>query len=356
MQPYGGISRYFTRVAENLLDMGQEARIFAPRHCNRYLESLTSGVVFGRYVRRFPPKTTRFVLAYNRFLFNRVHSGWSPDIVHETFYARYGSAPKGCATVVTVYDMINELFHDEIPMTDNTPKLKRLSIERSDAVICISENTKQDLMRILGTPENKISVVHLGFDKFVSKNYEVINENFVERPFLLYVGNRKGYKNFTSLLKAVASSSRLLADFDIISFGGPKFSSSEQRLIKSLGYSINQVKHKHGSDDALGFFYSKATAFVYPSLYEGFGIPTLEAMAHRCPVICSNASSIPEVVGLAASYFDPADIDEMKVAIENVVYSPSRMSQLRNLGSEQIKHFSWQKCAQETLDIYRTLV
>ena len=356
IQSYGGISRYFTRITQALLDMKQEARIFAPRYCNNYLKLFSKGIVSGKYVHRFPPKTVRLALAYNRFLFNSAVSSWSPDIVHETFYARYGSAPKGCPTVVTVHDMINELFHNDMPKTDRISKLKRLSIERSDAVICVSENTKHDLMRILGTPEKKISVVHLGFDKFVVKNYKTISRHFTERPFLLYVGHRSGYKNFVGFLKAVASSTRLLSDFDIISFGGVRFSHSEKYLISSLGFSSRQVIHKKGNDDVLGCLYSSATAFVCPSLYEGFGIPSLEAMAHGCPVISSNTSSIPEVVGLAGGYFDPTDTDDMKVAIEDVVYSPSRIDQLRNLGKEQLNSFSWEKCTRETLDIYQSLV
>ena len=126
-------------------------------------------IVYGKHVNRFPPKTVRLFLAYNQFLVRSKIVKWKPDVVHETYYTRFGSAPKFCPTVITVYDMIHELFSDEMPLTDSTSALKRIAVDRADAVICISENTKQDLIRLYGTPASKISVVHLGFDQFSSQ-------------------------------------------------------------------------------------------------------------------------------------------------------------------------------------------
>lgn len=146
-----------------------------------------------------------------------------------------------------------------------------------------------------------------------------------------------------------------MGDFDIVTFGGPVFLTSERILMKSLGYSDGQVQHRVGNDDALGDFYRSATGLVYPSKYEGFGIPPLEAMAHNCPVICSNSSSLPEVVGDAGEYFLPDEIDDMRHAIEAVAYSDQRREALRRSGLARISRFSWEKCARETLDIYQTV-
>jgi glycosyltransferase involved in cell wall biosynthesis len=213
-----------------------------------------------------------------------------------------------------------------------------------------------DLMRLYGTPANKLSVVHLGFDQFLPATGSTRFVTPSGRPFVLYVGQRGGYKNFMGLLRAVASSSRLLSDFDIIAFGGGQFSSGELSEISALGFSEDQVIHKSGTDDLLGSLYNSARSFVYPSLYEGFGIPPLEAMAHQCPVISSKTSSMPEVIGLAGEYFDPADREDMCRAIEDVVYSDSRINLLQQSGNERLTSFSWDKCSRETLDIYRTLV
>jgi glycosyltransferase involved in cell wall biosynthesis len=153
----------------------------------------------------------------------------------------------------------------------------------------------------------------------------------------------------------VASSKRLLADFDIMAFGGPKFSAIELKLMSSLGFSENQIEHKSGDDELLSGLYGSARAFIFPSLYEGFGIPPLEAMAHQCPVISSNTSSMPEVIRDAGEYFDPSDIDDMRRAIEAVVYSDTYVESLRKAGTERLTAFSWKKCTQETFNIYKSL-
>ncbi len=356
LQSYGGISRYFTRLAQGLLDRKQQVEIFAPLHLNSYLSAMPPGIISGRYINQYPPKTTRLIHAYNQFRSRSKISSWKPDVVHETYYAKVGSAPRNCPAVVTVYDMIHELFPNEFAIADKTATIKRIAIERADHVICISENTKSDLMRLYGTPASKLSVVHLGFDQFVSENCAESVATFGIRPFILYVGLRGGYKNFAGFLKAVTLSKRLLSDFDIVAFGGPKFSVADFALISSLGFAENQVQQISGGDDLLGSLYSSARAFVYPSLYEGFGIPPLEAMAHHCPVISSNSSSMPEVIATAAEYFDPKVPEDMQRAIEAVVYSDSYIKSLRKAGSERLTTFSWGKCAQETFNIYRSLV
>jgi glycosyltransferase involved in cell wall biosynthesis len=251
--------------------------------------------------------------------------------------------------------MIHELFPQEFPVQDKTPEVKRHAIERADHVICISENTKQDLMRLHGTHASKISVVHLGFDQFVKNEKEPLPTCLFTKPLLLYVGSRGGYKNFAGFLKAVATSKKLLNDFDIVAFGGNKFSEKESTFIQSLGFAVNQVKQVSGNDDLLVRYYRLAHAFVYPSLYEGFGIPPLEAMAHRCPIISSNTSSMPEVIGVAAEYFDPNEIEDMRRAIEDVVYSESRLDELRKEGLARLPFFSWGKCTEDTLAVYQSL-
>lgn len=355
LQSYGGISRYFTRLAQGLLSMEQQVGIFAPLHRNNYLSSLQQAVVYGRYVNRYPPKTARLFLAYNHFRSRSGIAKWKPDLVHETYYSQSGSAPQKCPTVITVYDLIEEIFADEFPEADNTIAIKRVAINRANHVICISENTKLDLMRLHGTPASKISVVYLGFDQLAARDGPRIVDTFSGKPFLLYVGQRAGYKNFAGFLKAVSASKRLISDFDIVAFGGQQFSSAELCLMHSLGFAEDQIQHRSGSDNMLGNLYNSARAFVYPSLYEGFGIPPLEAMAHRCPVISSNASSMPEVIGAAGEYFDPADTDDMQRAIEAVVYSDGRVNDLRTSGEKQLAAFSWNKCTQETLGVYRSL-
>jgi glycosyltransferase involved in cell wall biosynthesis len=354
LQSYGGISRYFTRLAQGLLDFEHQVEVFAPLHRNKYLSVLPKGVENGRFIEQFPPKTSRLIITYNQFRCRYKIAKWNPDVVHETYYNRIGMAPKNCPTVITVYDLIHEMFPHEFSAHDSTREHKKHAIDRADHVICISENTKKDLMRLHGTSGDKISVVHLGFDQFV-EGKKILPTRFSTAPFLLYVGQRGGYKNFTGFLKAVSISKKLLSDFEIIAFGGGRFSAAESMLIQSFGFATNQVQQVSGNDDLLGQYYQSARAFVYPSLYEGFGIPPLEAMTHLCPVISSKTSSMPEVIGVAAEYFDPTEIEDMRRAIENVVYSDNRLDELRKEGFARLSHFSWKKCSEETLAVYRLL-
>ena len=352
-QPYGGISRYFSRLAQGLLAMAQEVEIFAPLHQNIYLAEMPHGVVRGRYVERYPPKTGRLFLVGNQLISRFQIAGYRPDVVHETYYSKSASAVRTCPTVITVLDMVHELFPDACPDSRSTIAKKRLAIGRADHVICISEHTKSDLMRLYDIPEAKVSVIHLGFDRFASRD-EACRVN-KSKPYILYVGQRSGHKNFKGFLEAMAGSHRLMADFNIVAFGGLGFSASERALISSLAFSENQVQHKTGSDGLLGGLYRSARAFVYPSLYEGFGIPPLEAMAQNCPVVASNSSSMPEVIGNAGEYFAPFDLDDMRCAIERVVYSDERIEWLRQAGAVRLSAFSWAKCARETLDVYRSM-
>jgi glycosyltransferase involved in cell wall biosynthesis len=355
LQSYGGISRYFTCLAQGLIDLEHQVQVFAPLHRNRYVVNLPSGVVNGYEFNKFPPQSKSLFAIYNQVVSRKKIANWQPDLVHETYYSGFGSAPRNCPTVITVYDMIHELFRAEFPASNNITKLKKTAVERADHVICISENTKQDLMRFLGVPASKISVVYLGFDKF-SETPTAPVASYNGRPFLLYVGDRhQGYKNFAGFLRAVASSKSLLEDFEIVAFGNKRFSSIELALIQSLGFTTNQVKQVSGDDVLLGNYYHAAQAFVYPSHYEGFGIPPLEAMAHQCPVISANSSSMPEVIGDAAEFFTPTSIDDMRRAIESVVYSESRRDDLRKKGEARLPHFSWDKCSFETLAVYQSL-
>ncbi len=119
---------------------------------------------------------------------------------------------------------------------------------------------------------------------------------------------------------------------------------------------MKRVHHVSGDDAVLAGYYRMASAFVYPSLYEGFGIPPLEAMSFDCPVVCSGVSSIPEVVGNAGEMFDPYDPDSIRMAIERVVSDDALRQTLIARGKERLKLFSWKRCAQETLDIYRRVL
>ena len=350
LQEYGGISRYICSLASHLdyID-GIDANIVAPFYINAYLDKLPKHLVFGIKILRIP-KTGMIFHLFSLFLARVLIARQAPQIVHETYFSSKSVAPKGTPIVVTVYDMIHELFPSN--MDNKHSDWKRITTQRADHIICISECTRKDLIKLYDLPEDKVSVVYLGFDALIP-----LESNTVKRkPYLLYVGHRSDYKNFEGFLRAYASSPLLIKEFDVVCFGGGAFLNSEKQLFDELNLLEGQVLHMSGNDAQLAAYYRDAALFIYPSLYEGFGIPPLEAMSLGCPVACSNTSSIPEVVGDAGQYFDPNNTESIRSAMELVLASVERKTDLINKGYERCTHFTWERCAQETLAVYRALI
>jgi glycosyltransferase involved in cell wall biosynthesis len=177
----------------------------------------------------------------------------------------------------------------------------------------------------------------------------------MNEPYLLFVGLRSGYKNFEGFVEAFAVSKKLKDRFHVVCFGGGAFSTTEKDNFKELGVEkyVHQVS---GNDKMLVNYYRNATAFVCPSLYEGFGIPILEAMGLSCPVVCASTSSIPEVAGDAAVYFDPNDISSIQSVLENTLFNKDLLTDLKKRGLQREANFSWDICADETLSLYRSLL
>jgi glycosyltransferase involved in cell wall biosynthesis len=355
LQSYGGASRYFVRLAQELAALGEDPYVVAPLHQNRYLSELAPGRVQGREASFLPSRAFRLIGGINRAATLRWIRRHAPDIVHETYFTAAQDDVGNAGRVVTVYDMIHEKFGHELRPWDTTTARKRAAVARADHVICISHSTKNDLCEIFDIPDEKVSVVHLGFEKFAPRHSHE-GATPPERPYLLYVGRRAGYKNFDGFIRAVASRKRLKQEFDVIAFGGGGFSASEVDLISTSGFRQNAVRQVSGDDNLLGELYRSAAIFVYPSIYEGFGLPPLEAMAHDCPVVSSNASSMPEVIGDAGEYFEPTDTDAMAGALERVAFDQSLRNKLTERGRARLSEFSWARCGAETLDVYRAVL
>jgi glycosyltransferase involved in cell wall biosynthesis len=284
-------------------------------------------------------------------------SSWQPTLVHETYFSKIKSGATNCPTVLTVFDMISDLGVDgALPSEAQILRSnKYAAVQRADHVICISECTRQDLIQTYKISPEKVSTIHLGCDEAIIEVSQESQFQRTERPYLLYVGLRGGYKNFEGLLKAIAAADRLKRDFDLVAFGGGAFSEQEQALITRLNFTSEQVRQIGGSDQELAKVYRKASAFVYPSVYEGFGLPPLEAMTYGCPVVSSQASALPEVIADAAEYFDPGISESISSAIENVVYSAERTQALIIKGHARVSQFTWSRCASQHLSLYRAM-
>jgi glycosyltransferase involved in cell wall biosynthesis len=209
-----------------------------------------------------------------------------------------------------------------------------------------------------GIDPARITVTHLAAHSLdtVGTASDALPERVPFAPYLLFVGRREGYKNFGGLLAAVGRTPRLRDESHIVAFGGSPLSSMQVAEAEAAGVSPERLLHVSGGDEILANLYKGATALVYPSMYEGFGLPPLEAMSYGCPVCVSNASSIPEVVGDAGEYFDPDDPDDIASAISRVVFDPERRQALSVAGRKRAAMFTWAACAERTAEVYRRLV
>lgn len=352
-QQYGGISRYMTELAGRLASAcKQEVSILAPFYINNYIKYLPSEVTLLGIRAPVFKYCGRIYRPINYWMVRLAIRQFKPDIIHETYFSSVDVARGKAKVVLTVYDMIDEIFADVYSSISPVRKEKATAVKRADHIICISETTRRDLVRILNVPIEKTSVVHLGFS-LTTIPQETLRDLYKPKNFILYVGSRKGYKNFYGLLHAYATSEFLKNKYDLICFGGGAFTAKEIELYKGLGLSSNQVQQVSGDDAVLAIHYKSAKLFVYPSLYEGFGIPPLEAMSFDCPVVCSDTGSLPEVVGNAALMFDPTNYNSIQVTIEKVIENESLKNDLIERGRKQVALFSWEKCAQETLEVYK---
>lgn len=356
LQEFGGISRYICSLASALSRHPDvRARIVAPLHINGYLrDAEMNNLRLGQFVHRLP-RTGLLISATSGALFRPLCRVMRPDVVHETYYSTKATCGLRVPRVLTVYDMIHEIFPEGFAPNDPTSRRKASAVKRVDHVLCISESTRRDLLERHGLPEDRVSVTHLACNALPEAGPDV-RELVGDGAYLLYVGARSHYKNFYGLLEAYAASAWLQGNFRLVCFGGGALTVGERSRMRGLGVPEVSVVQVGGGDERLASLYRNAAAFVYPSLYEGFGIPPLEAMSAGCPVVCSQTSSIPEVVGDAGEYFDPRQTDSIRSAIERVLQSSEYRQTLIERGQVRQQQFTWKRCATETLDVYRRLV
>jgi glycosyltransferase involved in cell wall biosynthesis len=281
----------------------------------------------------------------------RDFKSFSPDIIHETYYSAIYPYGKKAKRVITIHDLIDFEFANSFPIHNFNKHWKSKAIFEADHVICVSNYTKFKLLQHFNIPEEKISVIHHGVDK-ISSSFNLLNID-EEVPFLLYVGQRWGYKNFKLFIDAFSKSLFLKSNFKIVCFGGGEFTRNELIFFSSKKINIEQVS---GDDDVLNNLYKKAASFVYPSLSEGFGYPILEALNNNCVVIASNKGSIPEILGEHGIYFDPFDIDSIINVLESSLSNPSYLLNSLNLTSKRCQLFTIQKSVSETQNCYKKII
>jgi glycosyltransferase involved in cell wall biosynthesis len=350
LQRYGGISRYYFELIRRISPKMADVKIIAGLYINEYIKSLPE--VKGIKVPKLKFSNSIRLKISERFQALILKMVNSQTILHQTYYYQPITKYHG-KVVLTVYDMISEIYCQYNLAGDNISLFKRRWCDRADKIIAISYSTKNDLVRLFGIAPEKIVVIHLASS--LRDNNSPYSVKPFPNPYLLFVGKREDYKNFEGLIQAFGASESLKRSFHIVCFGWEPLSNMERVRLKELGLE-GRVHYVGGNDGLLCNYYKNAVAFICPSLYEGFGIPILEAMEFSCPVICSNTSSIPEVAGDAAVYFDPSDTASIQHALEATLFDQNLLDDLRKRGLEQQSKFSWDRCANETLAVYNSLL
>ena len=350
-QKYGGPARYFAELFESLNKIENNTFIVSPAYINEYLQqSNFSTNIIGNKV-KLKKFIGPFLDLYNKVLSKKAYLKLKPDIIHTSYYDKY-LVSNNKPLVLTVHDLIHEVYQNEYGLDLSS---KKKMIERADHIICVSKSTQNDLLKYYNIDKKKISVIYHGKPKIKPIEFQGSFPQ-MNKPFFLYLGSRKRYKNFRLFLEAYVMNQNIAKDFDIVCFGGGNFLNEERELFKSLKIKNEQIKNYLGDDRFLSYLYKNATAFIYPSLYEGFGMPILEAMNLNCPVISSNTSSMPEVYGNAALAFDPTKKDELADCLKAIVFDTDLRKNLIDKGKARASLFSWDKCARETKSIYSKLL
>ena len=274
------------------------------------------------------------------------------DVYHPTLYRRMPLV-RAQRIVVTHHDCVHERFPQLFPDVGKVLRAKKRLFAQADAIICVSESSRQDLLKFYLIDAAKTRVIYHGL---ASPPRDPVAATKLpgqqRRAYLLYVGSRAAYKNFDGLLQAFRES-RLQDSLDLLVLGGGPLTTAETALIAELGLRNYVMSIESASDEWLRLAYAGAKLFVYPSLCEGFGFPPLEAMAEGCPVLASKTSAIPEVCRDAPFYFDPLDQDSFVRGLLQAVNDEEARRTAITRGSEVIARYSWTKCGQETLALYR---
>lgn len=352
-QSRGGISKYFVEIIQRLPKYGIEPVLLCEETRNSHLAE--SGLV--PRAKQDSNLKSRLRGYSWRLTGNPRYRGQlieSVDVIHHTFtngaYLGLGNKPN----LVTIYDMIPEVYPDYFPM-GNPHFAKKKFAEKCDVLISISESTTKDMLKFYGENlASKTVVVPFGVgEQFLSPHPEVEMPELPEK-YLLFVGVRRGYKQFKTAFLAFEQLARQDSQLVFVVIGGGKYSDEERKMIQTSPF-VERVLHFNPSDQQMPEFYRRAQCFVFPSVYEGFGLPTLESLASGTPVVLADASCSREVGGDLAIYCQPGDVNSL---VESITLATSKdwVEKIRSEGPQRAKEFTWDFVAEQTAEIYKQLV
>ncbi len=347
IQRYGGISRLFYELAKQFTlspELGVDLLPVNAPIVNRYV--IDNPALMSALRTTEANSSVRALATY----FSHRTNARGAEIVHNTFYLPHGLAgAKGAKRIVTIHDMIPEL----LPKTRRRLDLltmKRRYVHQADHIICVSAATRGDLIRLYPEITAPISVVHHGVDPVFTPNVP----KWADLPdkYVLFVGNRGQYKDADILIKAFAQFAKQVPDVTLLFVGGGEFTARETKLMNTLRIT-RSVRQRSLPDAEMSSAYGNALFTVFPSRFEGFGLPALESMASGTATILANATSLPEVGGEAALYFQSGDVSDLAQHMVTLATDPVLRTNLAKAGVAQAEKFSWAKCAQQTVQVYQ---
>ncbi|MDE7427239.1 MAG: glycosyltransferase family 4 protein [Muribaculaceae bacterium] len=343
-QVFGGISHYFVELM-NHLPHNWQYDLTVKASENEYLPLLRPRprVLSLRHV----PEHKKLYNFINRFADRAALKADAFDIFHPTDYRDYFFRYLKRPYVITVHDM---QFLDYVDRGIFSPEygevIKRV-ILNARGIIAISNTTRENLLNSLDVNPDRVSVVYHGFQ---AEPIVSTRARWLPSKYILYVGQRSDYKNFSTFFEAFKRMAHKDPDLNLVCTGKP-FTPAEKDTIARAGL-MSRVHHRLVRQHDMHMLYAHAACFVFPSRMEGFGMPVLEAYAAGCPVALSNASCLPEIGGNGALYFHPGDPDQMVRTITALVYDPSVNIPIRQEARRRLRQFSWEKCGRETAQVY----
>ena len=368
-EPVGGVSRYFSELIRHLpsdvrweIAASETTNAFLKREpfnlpqARHSIRDLLPGVHFrGKSIVHRALSLAgvyRGMELENDRLFSSALRRGDADIVHLTGPHGTGTVWRGrtgrAKTVMTVHDLIPDMWCTGV-RGNRVRHQRKYDLAHCDAIIAVSESTKRDLLRLYDVAESKVSVIHHGWCARVPRGS---GEAVHPGKYILFVGKRAWYKNFDFFVRELVPLMETDRELKLVCAGGA-FNEGERLLLAQLGLADRAVT-RLVSDAELADLYAHAQCFVYPSRYEGFGIPILEAFAAGCPIVLSNASCFPEIGGDAALYFELDDGESMRAAIRSAM--GCRRTELVEKGRTRLREFSWEKCARKTLTVYNSVL
>jgi alpha-1,3-rhamnosyl/mannosyltransferase len=362
LSPLTGVGQYVFNLVNSLnrVDFENKYHYFYGTHISPEIRSGPSKVV--TLARRASFKRIipyRLKYSIRRFNINVLVSKRGITLFHETNFIPVMHF--GVPEVSTVHDMTIVLFPEKHPVERVKLFEKRLSKDIHDFkhIIVVSENTKRDLVTLTGYPEERIKITYLGCNyRFRLLERESVKTFLGRRglpqKYILFVGTLEPRKNIEFLIRSYYGLEKRLRDEYPLLIAGPRgwYYDTIFKLVDDLDLKSSVRFLGYLPDEELPFLYNGASLFVYPSLYEGFGLPPLEAMACGCPVITSDTSSLPEVVGAGGVMVNPEDEDDLRVRMEEALTDEKTRIGMSEYGLKRAKRFSWEKCARETLEVY----